>query len=176
MAWTAPKNWSAGETLTAANFNQQIRDNLLATPPHLIARKTSDQSKTSDTTLANVTSMALTVAANEIWQVLFSVIYTASTAGDLKLAFTFPAGGANGVSAMWMSNVPSAVVLTIDTSGTGVGLQGLGSGFTLACPIAVIYTNAGTAGDLQLQFAQQTSDGTATTIKANSTVWAMKLA
>ncbi len=30
MAWTAPKTWSVGETLTSSDMNTQIRDNMVA--------------------------------------------------------------------------------------------------------------------------------------------------
>lgn len=33
MAWTAPKTWTVGEVVTAANVNQQLRDNLKALAP-----------------------------------------------------------------------------------------------------------------------------------------------
>jgi hypothetical protein len=176
MAWTVPRTWTDGELVTKAIMDPHIRDNFLAVGPHLIARKTSDQALTSNTTLTDVTTMGLTVGVSEIWQVLFSVIYTAGTAGDLKLAMTFPAGGTNGVSAMWMNSGGTAGVRTFETSGGATDLQGLGATITECVPIQGIYTNGGTGGTLQLQFAQNTSDGTATTIRANSTVWAVKLA
>ena len=56
MGWTAPKTWCVGETLTAANFNTHIRDNQLAEGPHLIARKTADQSVTSSAVLVDDTA------------------------------------------------------------------------------------------------------------------------
>jgi hypothetical protein len=39
MAWTAPKTWTVGEILTAANMNAQVRDNLLETGPALVTTK-----------------------------------------------------------------------------------------------------------------------------------------
>jgi hypothetical protein len=39
MAWTAPKTWTVGEILTAANMNIQVRDNLLMTGPALVTTK-----------------------------------------------------------------------------------------------------------------------------------------
>lgn len=35
MAWTAPSTWVAGNVLTAAQLNQQLRDNMLTTAPAL---------------------------------------------------------------------------------------------------------------------------------------------
>jgi len=37
MAWTAPSTWVAGAILTAAQLNQQLRDNMLASGPFLTA-------------------------------------------------------------------------------------------------------------------------------------------
>lgn len=39
MAWTAPRTWSTGETVTAAHMNAHVRDNLLETAP---AKATTD--------------------------------------------------------------------------------------------------------------------------------------
>lgn len=37
MAWTTPKTWGSGETLTAVVLNNQLRDNLLYVQTRLIA-------------------------------------------------------------------------------------------------------------------------------------------
>jgi hypothetical protein len=179
MAWTAPKTWSVGETLTAANFNVHIRDNELAIGPHLIARKTADQSVTSSTVLVDCTTLALTVAANEVWLCEWSVVYQAGTVGDLKVAFTFPTAGEVIFDAQaWPDsggtlNLSSFYATTSPTTsrsffGDGANRHPL--------RIQGIYVNGANAGTVQLQFAQNTSDGSATTVKANSTVWAVKLA
>lgn len=177
MAWTAPKTWSVGETLTAANFNTHVRDNLLAVGPHLIVRKTSDQSVTSSTALVDCTSMVLTVGANEVWLTEWFIRYAAGATGDIKFGWTFPTGGEidAGVAAR---NTTAATVNQFwyaTTSPTTAEAFGTVNAVELL-RVHAICVNGGTAGNYQLQFAQQVSDGTAATVKAHSCVWGVKLA
>lgn len=177
MAFTPWKTWSVGETLTAANFNQQIRDNGLTDPPHLIARKTSDQSVTSSTVLVDDAALKLTVAANEIWQVQIGMLWTAG-AGNMDVGFTFPTSGSMSFSGDAVSVAGSFVKkiwysTTSPTSRLDFLAQSGPANFHL---ISGVYTNGANAGTVTLQFSQNSSSGTATTMKANSTIWAVKLA
>jgi len=56
MAWTSPRTWVAGETVTAAQLNEQIRDNLdfLHSKDHASAYDSTNQSLT-DSTYENIT-------------------------------------------------------------------------------------------------------------------------
>jgi hypothetical protein len=145
--------------------------------PHLIARKTSDQSVTSSTTLVDCTSMGLPVLANEIWKVEFSVVYQTTTTGDIKIGFTFPTGGETDLNAAWGDNTGAfAIANWFATTSPTPSKQLYGDANRNHVLITGIYVNGANAGTLQLQFAQATSDATATTVKANSTVWGVKLA
>jgi hypothetical protein len=179
MAFTTPRDWTGGEFVTEAMMDTHIRDNFLAMGPHLIARKTVDQTITSSAVLVDCTSMVLPVAANEVWQLALSIIYSSGTTEDMKLAFTFPTSGRIDATAMWMSDTATAGTRewTTGTSPTSSqGVQGGGTSTRYCLPIQGIYTNSTNAGNVTLQFAQNTSGGTATTIYANSTLWAVKLA
>jgi hypothetical protein len=179
LAWTTPKTWSAGETLTAANFNAQIRDNELAMGPHLIARKSSDQSVTSSTALVDCTSMVLAVAANEIWQARFCVLWVGDPAGDLKIAFTFPAGGEIIFSTVAESGAGTLSSRRFDGTTSdlpALNFQAYGATTKEFIVIEGVFITAGTAGNVQMRFAQDVSNGTATKVLTNSTLWAVKLA
>jgi hypothetical protein len=55
MAWTTPRDWTAGELVTEAIMDTHIRDNLRSVM-HVLAYKTSDEfvdSGTTGTTLQN---------------------------------------------------------------------------------------------------------------------------
>jgi hypothetical protein len=179
MAWSTPRTWSAGETLTAANFNTYIRDQQNAMGPHLIVRKTADESVTSNTTLQDDDVLALTVLANEVWQITLYLIYQAATAGDLKFAWTFPSGTLTGAY-VWLDDsggYPTNNHWNTATSPTpSFAMHGFGTEAEGPIPINMLYAVGGTGGTLRFQWAQQTSSGTATTVKANSTLWAAKLA
>lgn len=177
MAWTTPKTWSAGETLTAANFNTHIRDNLLAVGPHLIVRKPSDESVTSSTVLQNDDHLALTIAANEVWHTRWGLwVSGGASVSNITVAFTFPASCVVAISTVCYS-----------TSGTVQNFRWTGSSSPVQNNLLVTSTgeffvlegvvqNAGNAGTFQLQWAQATSNGTALVMEANSTLWAVKLA
>jgi len=179
MGWTTPKTWSAGETLTAANFNTQFRDNL-NTLSHLVVRKTADESLSSSTTLQDDNHLILPVAANEVWQFSFNIIYSSGTTEDFKIGFTFPTSGRidamgvafDGALAVSLPNVSTTTSPATPTTALG------GAGTTVRFPVSMqgIFTNSSTAGNVTLQWAQNTSGATTTTVYANSTLWAVKLA
>lgn len=178
MAWTNPKTWSVGETLTAANFNTHIRDNELALGPHLIVRKTADESVTSSTTFQADDVLLVNIPANEIWLLEWKLLIVAGTTGDFKAQWTFPASGE--FSSSVVSNVSGTITLTrLATSTSPAGQithEGAAGSIGLMLEIPVLYKNAGTGGNVALEWAQNNSDATATTVKANSTLWGMKLA
>ena len=161
-----------------ASWGDAVRENFLLAGPHLIVRKPSDESVTSSTALQDDNHLILPVLANEVWKLNLEVIYSASTTGDFKFGFTFPTGGRLDVQ---MLGLQSAVVhlggFSVTTSPSGTdNFDGLGSTAHFPLPIWGIYTNGANAGNLTLQWAQQASDATATTVYANSTLWAVKLA
>jgi hypothetical protein len=179
--FTEPKTWAFQEGVESAELNV-IRDILRSMGPHLIGRKTSDQSVTSSTVLVDCTGLDLTVAANEIWQIEYRLRMVAgiSGAGGYKLAWTFPASAELEMQGVSLN---SAAAVRLDYAyGTTSIAQGLS--MDVAVPSASVnslfyhgfYVGAGTAGTVKLQFAQYNSNATSTTIKAHSTCWAVQLA
>lgn len=181
MGWTAPFTAVTGNTFTAAQWNTHARDNL----NHLLWQRNlsvADQSKTSDTALADATNLGFAVLANEEWHAEWTLFYT-GTLGDLKLAITVPASatGIWGVHGL----VDSAIASAADLQAGAVNAFGdantklLGDGnnsatYVMAVVRATVFV-AGTAGTVQLRFAQQTSSATATTLRAGSCVIAHRL-
>jgi hypothetical protein len=175
MAFTVPKTWSVGETLTAANFNTHIRDNQLSFGPHLIARKASDQNVTASTTLVNDdTLFTPSIAANEIWRL--TLVHSVITgAGGMKSTWSIPTSSelqmlmtGEGVSAL----LQQARQTASDTPTLNY-LANIASARLYV--MEVLFINAGTAGAVTFRWAQTSASGTST-IKANSTLWGVKLA
>jgi hypothetical protein len=176
MAWTNPRTWSDGELVTKAIMDVHVRDNLNILR-WAFARKTSDQSITSSTTLTDVTGVNIAVAASEVWAFQTFLTCTAAASGppDIKFEFTGPAGSTIVWSTPGSPNTGDTYSLPLIAAGgagivTGAdttqrGYMGLGT-----------IVNAGTAGNLQLQFAQSTSSASAATIKANSWLLAFRMA
>lgn len=179
MAYTEPKTWAFQEGVESAELNIEIRDNFRAMGPHLIARKTSDQSVTSSTVLVNDAALFLPMLANEVWQFKFLVTYGAGTGGHMGMAFTFPTGGdlRLGIIALDTAGIASNKMFSTTTSPTATrDFQGLGATSFVTVPMEGVFVNGANAGNLQLQWAQWISNGTSTTVKTHSTVWGVKLA
>jgi len=177
MAYTTPDTAVTGVVAPASIWNSGVRDNLLAMM-HPINRKTSDQSKTSDITLADCTSMTFPLLANEVWLFQFNVIYEAGTTGDIKFGFTFPASGRIDATSFWLGASDTAQMAGwsgTTTPSSAFNFAGQGAGTRLFLPISGIFTNSTNAGNLQLQFAQATSNATSSTVFTNSTVWGARV-
>jgi hypothetical protein len=178
MAWTAPRTFVDGELENAAIFNVHLRDNLLAVGPHLIARKASNETVTSSTVMQADNDLILPVGTTDAWQFEFSLWVTADPAGDIAMRFTFPASGtfaAHSVGGLQSTidfhqfgatTSPTSTRTTQVTSATNpdyIAVRGM-------------YLGGGTSGNVALEWAQGTSNGVATTVRANSALWAVKLA
>jgi hypothetical protein len=158
--------WVDGNALPASDLNNWLAPK--------VAVKSSSQSVTSSTTLVNDSALVLSVAANAVYEVTAHIVYDGSTAGDFKPGFTGPAGATltwvgmglgSGASTPIESASHNAQTLS-DTGAVGA----LGAGTSLVVPIHGVLTTAGTAGNFQFQFAQLTSDATATRVLAGSTL------
>jgi hypothetical protein len=111
-----------------------------------------------------------------VWQYHWALIYDAGTAGDIKLAFTFPSGRID-FSATGTDETGTATFRRWNTATSPSGALGLiGPGGVMCFDLFGVFANGGTPGDIHLQWAQNTSSGTATTMKANSTLWGVQLA
>ena len=175
MAWTAPRTWTDGELVTASIMNTHVRDNELALGPHLVVRKTADESVTSSTVMQADDVLTMAIAANEIWKVEFALIVDAGP-GGMDVRWTFPTSGYLSISASAPSNSGAAPVMT-GTSPTVDNALGVESaGDRKAFIWSGVFVNSTNAGNLALEFAQTTSNATACIMKANSTLWAVKLA
>lgn len=103
------------------------------------------------------------------------LFYDSSTAADFKVAFTIPAGavtrwGGVGPSTAVSSGVGTGQFSVAIGSGTTItyGGSGTGTANTLVIPIKGNVLMGGTAGNLQVQYAQQTADPTDTVVRAHS--------
>jgi hypothetical protein len=133
--------------------------------------KPSDQSVTSSTTLVNDNDLKHTVAADTTYHVRGIFHYTASTTGDIQFVWTGPSGASvtfvvTCVDSSTLDTATTSRIGSLPSSSLAVG--GRGTSFP-----GVIYwegtlVTSSSSGTLQLQWAQNTSDGTATTVEAGS--------
>jgi len=129
--------------------------------------KTGNQSVTSSTTLVDCTDLSFSIAANEVWIGTFLPIVTAGASGGMKWAFTAPAGCTVTVRAQGGNSFATSII-------DGNGLTGSGAtnphSTASRYELMVIIANSSTAGTVHFQFAQNASNGTATTVSKNSTM------
>jgi hypothetical protein len=140
----------------------------------LVKVMTVDQSVTSSATLVNLTEMVFAIPASETWVYEFALVTdTAPEYGGLQLAATVPSGATMLLSAHINTKDAGATWGQVtDTSGTAVDFQtsyfdNAGeSQCIVKCSLRV--ANSTNAGNVQIQFAQSTSNGTPITFKAGS--------
>jgi hypothetical protein len=193
MAWTTPTTRTTSTLITASIWNTDLVDNLVylkgQADLYKIVRKASDESLNSSTTLQNDDALLFSVAANERWLVnLYLLVQAAANAGtmDFKCGWSYP----TSTTMFW---APNGSYTTAEPSWVGGGLTGasldlltqtesIGVGLSANSPdvngltISAIVRVAGTAGTLNFQWAQNTSNGSNLTVMADSVLIARKLA
>ena len=179
MAFTVPRTWTDGELVTKAIMDPHIRDNFLSMGPHLIVRKPSDETISSNAVLQDDNDLLMSVGASEVWQFSFNIIYSSNVTADLKFAFTQPAAGKISGSGVAFGPTLATIMTNINGDTGSPTANNILGGAAVATPIFHtfngIWTGGGTAGTLRLQWAQNASDAGNTTVHANSTLWAVKL-
>jgi hypothetical protein len=141
--------------------------------------KTADETITSSTTLQNDDHLVLPVVANAVYRFELDLYMTESTdyVGDFKMSFTCPSGATfdmHGAGA----HITDLISPATNSNGEWIGkLATTSAGATLGFGVGNVLTGvrvygrlvmSSTAGNFQLQWAQNASDATGTTLKAGS--------
>lgn len=133
--------------------------------------KSSDQSVSSastGTTLVDCTGIRFWCNANEKRGWRFDFRAEAGTSGGLKWVFTLPSGASGLATGSGINNLTT----NFDSVDMTVG-KGATTSLTSTTTILALWgtvTNGSTAGWVQFQFAQNASNATNTTIRANSII------
>lgn len=130
---------------------------------------TTDQAVTSTATLTDATGLVVTISANKKYRyraVLF--IDNAGTTAGLKFALTGPSSPTKVTLAGILENSTSTILHQAATAyATIIDTTIATTGVKYAVIEGTVF-NGANAGDLKVQFAQHTSDASATTLKAGS--------
>ena len=183
MAWTTPRTWTDGELVTAAIMNPHIRDNMNVTM-RLLARKTADETVNNSSVLQNDDHLVFAVGASDVYLVnAYLLVDGGNTTADIKFGWTVPASGTlqwgatsslSGSTTAWetqpAANTPHVLLSAASTATYGTDASAPGVLLT------GIYAGGGTAGNVQLQWAQGTATVVNTILKINSCLVGMKLA
>ena len=149
----------------------------LVPEPRLSTMRLAADVTNNTTTLANVTGLALALAANSTYQIDGRVMFqTATTTTGIRLTQTVPSGAT--VVAQW--NTPTSLTASTlanqraaDAGATTTAIDTANAN-TLAITSILVIT-AATAGNLQIRFASEVS-GSKAVVKAGSNLVAIKVA
>ena len=149
----------------------------LVPEPRLSTMRLAADVTNNTTTLANVTGLALALAANSTYQIDGRVMFqTATTTTGIRLTQTVPSGAT--VVAQW--NTPTSLTVSTlanqraaDAGATTTAIDTANAN-TLATTSILVIT-AATAGNLQIRFASEVS-GSKAVVKAGSNLVAIKVA
>lgn len=146
----------------------------------LFVRKTVTETVTASTTVQNDDQLVLAVAANTTYEFVCQVAYDGNSTADIKLGFTFPAsatmdyyasGYGIGVGAqfsLWSFVAGGAAGLGTVSPSQMQGFSDETATSLTAIRLYGILQVGSTAGNLQLQWAQNTSNAVATRVLAGS--------
>ena len=125
-SWTAPKTWTGSSALTAAELNEQVRDNTLHLKEQLtghVAILSSDFT-TSSSTFTNLTGLSFSCTSGVNYNIQVFLTYKhSSTSGGPVIAANHPGGGL--LQFMVYSGDTSAVdsvVTQVDATDSGAGI------------------------------------------------------
>ncbi len=141
----------------------------------ITAVKTADTSRASTTTASADPELQVTVEANGDYVFHACIRYSGETAADFKMQFTTPGGGSD--SGVWGANYMVDVALTDDESVKSSIRTPLNSSRSIACispstsmmiMISGRIRMGGTGGIFSMDWAQNTSNASATVVSADS--------
>jgi hypothetical protein len=115
-----------------------------------LVRKAADETVNNSTTLQDDDEIVAALAANENVHFQLHLRINSGTTPDLKIAFTVPSGATVAFTAH-----PSG---STEATGSGTSLSLVALGANQALSIVGHVANGATPGNLQLQWAQNTSD------------------
>jgi hypothetical protein len=164
---------SSSDTLTNKTLTSPVINSATGIGQAIVKRKTADESVTSSTTLQDDDHLTFAIAANEEWECdLFARIGSNLTSTGVKVAITFPAGATAAFDPTVISDQSGqSRTEPLGTSGSGSStftttlLSGSVNGVLFG---RIWILNGATPGNVTLQWAQMTSNGSALTFSKGS--------
>jgi hypothetical protein len=161
-------NWTDGQVLYAADVVNWLAP--------LAAVKTSDQSVTSSTTLINDNTLVLTPAVSATYLFICYLDYEgANAAGFLKWQWGVPTGANLRYQAVFVGTGGSPAVNLTYAASDVVAAYTLGAGQLCGATMTGTLAMGSTSGNLQLKWAQNASNGVATTVHAQSCLYLQRI-
>lgn len=162
--------WSVGQVLASADVNSWFVP--------IVTIKPSDTSRNNTTSMTNDPSLALALKAGCTYAISGVIFYSGPTAGSSDLKFTFnPPPGNNGQYFVGHQNLSGAFAGAFQNSWLDtVTANTNGVGTVMCLAFQGINAIGASDGNLQFQWAQNTSNATNTIVKAQSYLVAQRIA
>lgn len=140
----------------------------------------ADIVKNNSNVFSDVTGLAFPADANSRYLVECFIFYRTPAARDIKLTWTFPAGtlgswGADGIEIGAANSVGQVNRQTVPPSG-GIHAFNGDDGLDVNAKPTATFLTAGTAGTIQLQWAQFSAGASDSTIRNGSCIRVTKMA
>lgn len=152
----------AGQRMTAQDLNDEIG---------YLVRQTSSLVKTNSTAFTSSSDLVVPCVSGRRYLIETCIYYSAGTTGDAKFNFSHPGGTMN--LALWGSGTGTSAIdspIFIDRNTlTSLTMGGAGTSVIMSSRIVGTY-NCTSSGNVTFQWAQNTSNGSPTTLEADSWV------
>ncbi len=149
----------------------------------LFARKTADTSRSSTTTMADDPHLTVSLSASATYLLFAYLAYQAGTTGDFNIAFTQPSGAAGSWQGTGLGRDVGASVGTggwtvrMNTNDIGATQPRSYGGDTTNQAVQVMgIVRTSSAGTFAAQWAQASSDATATILRTDSWMQLVRVA
>lgn len=144
----------------------------------VVVRKTADEVVNNSSTLQNDDDLLHALLADEVWRFDGMLFFDGGTTPDIKVAFTVPAGATIRWTIYAQSDsggtVYAGALVVVSGTASDTGAAGIGT-FRILNIRGMVACGA-TPGNLQLQWAQNTTNASNTTLFANSSLVLHQLA
>lgn len=161
--------WSVGQVLSAADVNSWFVP--------VVTVKNADTSRNNTTSPTNDPDLKLPLKAGCTYAISGVIFYSGPSAGSSDIKFTFnPPPGNNGQYFVGHQNLSSQFAGAFQNSWLDVVTANTNGVTTIMClAIQGINTIGSSDGNLQFQWAQNTSNATNTIVKAQSYLVAQRI-
>lgn len=157
-------------TIPAAGgkLRASVLDSLITEVRPVPAYKTADETVNNSAALQNDDALFVAVEANAIYKVFARFLYNGNSTADFKLGWTFPTGLTMTYTLHGVYVATPTVFSTSEFIQTGnPALEGAGADRAANIDGGLV-TVGSTAGTLQVQWAQNTANGSDTKMRAGS--------
>lgn len=159
---------------TISDFNAAVATQIVN--PFIVLKKTADQTKTSNNTMADDNTLTFSMAANTTYRIRANIFFTAKAASDIRVKFNGPAAPTNIAYRMHYGETVTGGAGTTIFQSNASAYTGNDTSITAASDFSgfvfweATIVNGVNAGTFAFQWAQNTSVAENTVVLKGSTM------